>query len=121
MTKNVDVKKFESNGEVFEIGSYHEISILIRKSDGYINATKLCSQFESKSGENKRFRNIIQTQTWQEFYEAYFDEFQENSGSAVFPADLIYMLKHKFSNDAQGQYIHPKLINTLILLVRIKR
>ena len=70
MTKSVDVQKFESNGEVFEIGSYHGISILIRRSDGYINATKLCDQFE------KRFRNVIRNDIWRES----FDEFEEHLG-----------------------------------------
>ena len=53
------VKQFESKGEVFETGSYHGISILIRKSDGYVNATKLCSQFETKNGHPKEFRRIF--------------------------------------------------------------
>ena len=114
MTKSVDVQKFESNGEVFEIGSYHGISILIRKSDGYINATKLCKQF------NKPFRQICVTQLWQEFYEAYLDEFQENSGTVGKTTVLIYELKKGYSQDFYGQYIHPKLLNGLISMISPK-
>ena len=52
---DVVVKQFSSNGETFEIGSYHEIEILIRKSDNYVNATKLCSQFGTRNGNEKSF------------------------------------------------------------------
>ena len=60
--KSVDVQQFESNNEVFEIGSYHGISILIRKSDGYINATKLCKQ-----PGKKEFYRINDNDSWKEF------------------------------------------------------
>ena len=42
---NVVVKNNKDNSEDFVIGQYNNISVLIRKSDGYINATEMCNQF----------------------------------------------------------------------------
>ena len=104
MTKSVDVQQFESNGEVFEIGSYHGISILIRKSDGFVNATKLCNQFE------KDIRQIIRTSSWKEFYQVFCEEF----GTRVDLHGFIYELAEGYTKKCAGQYFHPKLINYII-------
>ena len=86
-----EFKTFKSNGEIFETGFYHKISILIRKSDGYVNATKLCEQF------NKRFRDIIRNQSWKDYY----DEFMKEYASAHFPADIVFIdnCLNSYSND----------------------
>ena len=116
MTKNVDVKKFESNGEVFEIGSYHGISILIRKSDGYINATKLCSQFDTKNGNSKEFRQLLRTDDWKEYFEEFCTEYSSSDEKNVFvgiPTNAYFIDNQmkSYSNELRGYYIHPKLIN----------
>ena len=124
------VKQFESKGEVFETGSYHGFSILIRQSDGHINATKLCEQFETRNGNPKRFRDIFDNTNWHEFYDEFCKEYEKNV-FAVFPAnaentgnsdekvsggifpnvEFIDNCMQSYSNKCRGIYIHPKLIN----------
>ena len=109
---SVSLNRLESNGEVFEIGSYHNISILIRKSDGYVNATKLCEQFKTKSDKPKRFRDIFENASWTEFYDEFCEEYQ-NILPATFPAGKKFIedTANQYSKKLRGYYIHPKLIN----------
>ena len=118
MTKSstVRVKKLESCGEIFEKGSYHGIEILIRKSDGYVNATKLCAQFETKNGNSKEFRHIFENNSWTDFYEEFCKEYSRSDEENVFGriptnADFIDNCMKSYSNNFRGYYIHPKLVN----------
>ena len=116
MRTQVEKQQFNSNNETFVTGTYHGISILIRESDGFVNATKLCSQFKTNNGEQIRYRNITQNDTWNEF----FDTYKEELGVAGKTAALVYELRHGFSDKYTGQYIHPQLINGLICLISPK-
>ena len=112
----IRVEKLESCGETFEKGSYHGIEILIRKSDGFVNATKLCEQFETKSGNAKRFRKIFDNSSWNEFYEEFCEEYSrsdENNLSGGIPPDRNFVdnTECKYSKQFRGYYIHPKLVN----------
>ena len=52
MSNNVEQSKISCNNETFTRGTYNGISIIRRDSDGFINATDMCKQF------NKRFKKI---------------------------------------------------------------
>ena len=52
------VELLVSNNSEFIAGTYNGIEVIIRKSDGFINATKLCNQF------NKRFKKINENHSW---------------------------------------------------------
>lgn len=100
MTEAGNIDSIESNGEIFTYCSYNSINIIQRNSDKYVNATKLCSQF------NRVFRKIYDTKSWKEFY----DEFQKNV-SRPKKDGFIYEIKTGFKIELHGTYIHPKLIN----------
>ena len=59
--KTVDLQN-RTNGEEFTRASYHSISILVRKHDGYINAHAMCKQIS-----NKEFYGIGDNKSWIEF------------------------------------------------------
>ena len=97
----VEQQKISCNGENFIRGTYNGIEVLIRESDGFINATEMCKQF------NRRFRKIFENHSWQAYYEEFCNEYcvRPNSGEPV------YELKLGFSNSIRGTYVDPRLIN----------
>ena len=62
---NVDQLKITPNKETFTRGTYNKISVIIRDADGFINATKMCDQF------NTRFRKLFQNRAWQVYLEEF--------------------------------------------------
>ena len=109
---DIVVKQCSSNGETFEIGSYHGIEILIRKSDKYVNATKLCSQFGTRIGNGKQFRKLLDNSSWKEFYHEFSLEYEKNvfAGKAA-NRNLIDDCMNSYAVQLRGYYIHPELIN----------
>ena len=102
------------NGETFTKGSYNGIEILRRDLGGYINATKLCSQF------NKQFRKIQENKSWKEYLEAFTEENTTcwNSGGC-----FIYQLNDGIPNEikeVRGIYIHPGLVNYVAFWASVK-
>lgn len=95
---NIDI--IESNNEIFKYCSYNEINIIQRNKDKYVNATKLCLQF------NRVFRKIYDNKSWKDFYE----EFQKTI-SRPRKDGFIYEIKTGYKFELHGTYIHPKLIN----------
>jgi hypothetical protein len=90
--------KIVSNNETFTEGTYNGVPIIIRDKDGYVNATKMCNQFDRK------FKRIFENHAWQQ----YLHEFEKKYEVAP------YELKKGFSIDIRGTYIHPKLVNYVV-------
>ena len=80
------VELLVSNNSEFITGTYNGIEVIIRKSDVFINATKLCNQF------NKRFKKINENHSWQ----AYYNEFCVDLGVGPEMGRLVYELKKEF-------------------------
>lgn len=97
----VEQQNIVCNNEAFIKGTYNGINVIIRKKDGYINATKMCEQF------NKRFRKIFENHAWQAFYNEFLIEY------CVSPemGEPIYELKKGYTNEIRGTYVDSKLIN----------
>ena len=88
-----------SNGETFTKTDYNGISVII-DSNGYYNASKICS-------DNKtRFLNISRNNYWIEYL---------NRISYLLKIEQVDLIKEKlkFSKEVRGIYIHPKLVNWL--------
>jgi len=98
---NVDQVKITSNDETFTRGTYNDISVIIRDADGFINASKMCDQF------NKRFRKLFENHAWQ----AYLEEFKKEYEVRPETGGPIYELKKGYTNEIRGSYVHPNLIN----------
>ena len=99
------VELLVSKNSEFITGTYNGIEVIIRKSDGFINATKLCNQF------NKRFKKINENHSWQ----AYYNEFCVDLGVGPEMGRLVYELKKGVSNEYRGSYVDPRLINYIAI------
>ena len=90
-----------SNGEKFIRTNYNGISVII-DSNGYYNASKICSD------NKKRFGNITQNDYWKDYL-------NDLSRLLEIQHTQLVVKKSNFSNDVKGVYIHPKLVNWLCM------
>ena len=103
MNNKVEQQIISSDNEVFIRGMYNKINIIIRKKDGFVNATHMCKQF------NKKFRKIFENHSWQQFLEEFKREYEvcRNSGEPV------YQLLKGVNNEIKGSYVDPRIVNFL--------
>ena len=101
IVKSVLVNK--KSNEKFIIGTYINLEVLIRESDGYVNASRLC-----KSIGKKEFHRIRDNAGFTEF---------ENEIQVVLKSGtpLKYVLSSGFDNELKGRYVHPKLVNYIAM------
>ena len=97
----------QENEENFLIGKYNQIEIIYRQSDGYINASKLCSH------ANRDFRTFKKSDRFRKITK-YWNELN-GTGNSLFPS---YELKKIFK--VEGQYIHPRLIHFVVDWISIE-
>ena len=101
MNKTTTTEKINYKDELFIKSTYNGISIIIRKKDGYINASKM-------GNETRRAREFVNSKKFDELCRIY-----KTFRSAQFPADQIipkYELKN-VSNELKGNYINPELVH----------
>jgi hypothetical protein len=101
MSGQVEHSPFKENNETFIQGSYNNLSILVRESDEYINATKLCSD------GNRDFRTLKRGQRFLKIID-FWNNDRKNRGVQLC-TPLVFL--QKVYDRAQGQYIHPELIH----------
>ena len=95
-----------SNGEKFIRTNYNGISVII-DSNGYYNASKICS-------DNKtQFSFITRNNYWNEYL-------SKLMGVCEIAETELIKEKLKYSNDVKGYYIHPKLVNWLCIHVNLE-
>mgnify|MGYP003289531666 CR=1 FL=1 len=88
------------DGEKFYDDHYNDVHIIVRESDGYINATKMGND------NGKEFKALLRNQEWTNILDKFASLWVgENS-----PPPLIELSKG-YSNKIKGQYIHPKLVH----------
>ena len=98
--------KIISNGEKFIRTDYNGISVII-DSNGYYNASKICS-------DNKtQFSFITRNNYWNEYL-------SKLMGVCEIAETELIKEKLKYSNDVKGYYIHPKLVNWLCIHVNLE-
>ena len=96
-----------SNGEDFTEGLYNGIKVLKRKSDGFINATKMCNQF------GKNFRFIFQNESFREYFEEFCLEYDKNPCRWK-SIGFIYELKQGYSKLVSGTSVYRRLVNCIV-------
>lgn len=97
-----------SNGEKFIRTNYNGISVII-DSNGYYNASKICS-------DNKtQFTNISRNKYWIDYLS------KISSLLRIEDRELIInkLNINGYSKEVQGVYIHPKLVNYLCIHVNL--
>ncbi|KAF9347881.1 hypothetical protein BGX26_000669 [Mortierella sp. AD094] len=91
------IVEFDSVDEDYYWGSYGDFKVLIMKDNGYINASKLCTNGDKKLihwMENQTSRDLI----------------VELSTSIGIPIDQIIIKKMTGSNEFRGTYVHLHLV-----------
>ncbi|MFA5704609.1 MAG: KilA-N domain-containing protein [Advenella sp.] len=97
---------FKHINDEFAIGSYLDFEVIIMKSNGYINVTRLCNDISVTIKKDKRFRDWSRLQASQELIKAVEEEINR---SAQIPADPILSVIN-VENYLKGQYVHEYLI-----------
>ena len=105
---------FEKDSDKFYEDNYNGIRIICRESDGYINATILCSDYS----DLKHFRHFLLTEKWQEIQENFHDfigrkiSYGLNCNGDLIKIPALYEVrKGKEYNSVNGYYIHPSLVH----------
>lgn len=112
----VDTTTITWKNENFVRKSYNGFSILVRESDNFINATKLCHEICIKEG--KRTKEFYHLKKSPQFID--YVDYIKNKNSSYQTINLYYDLGSKALNDIRGYYIHKELINCVITLTSIK-
>lgn len=101
MNKTTTTEKINYKDELFIKSTYNGVSILIRKKDGYINASKM-------GNNNKLARKFVNSEKFYNLCEIY-----KKFGSGRNCPDQIipkYELKN-VANELKGIYINPELVH----------
>ena len=99
----VQNQKIKSNNETFTLSAYNGFKIIIRDSDGYINASDVVKQINKKEKLTKQIKTLFKSVQYQDF---------ENALKTILPSKILkYNLLNDFSKHLRGSYVHPKIIN----------
>lgn len=99
----VQNQQITSNNETFTQSMYNGFKIIIRNSDGYINASNVVKQINDKENTTKQIKTLFKSVQYQDF---------ENRLRNILPGiNLKYNLINDVNNNLRGSYVHPKLIN----------
>ena len=99
----VQNQKILCNNETFTLSSYNGFKIIIRDSDGYINASNVVKQINDAEKTKKQIKTLFKSVQYQDF---------ENKLKTILPnKELKYNLINNVYNEFKGSYVHPKIIN----------
>ncbi|KAA6399226.1 MAG: hypothetical protein EZS28_005244 [Streblomastix strix] len=98
----------EDSQQTFIKTSYSGIEIIVRKSDGYVNATKMVVTL--KKSERSRIESLFKSKNWIDFFDYFKQEIAKDSSAKILAVDYYEQI-NKYSVDYRGWYVHPKLIN----------
>ena len=94
--------KILCNNETFTLSSYNGFKIIIRDSDGYINASNVVKQINDAEKTKKQIKTLFKSVQYQDF---------EKTLKTILPGkELKYNLLN-VKNNLRGSYVHPKIIN----------
>ena len=103
MENMIAVKIVDTKQDSFVHGTYNGIEIITRKSNGYVNASKMVQVL--RGTEDTHFNRFLrENKSWKE----YLDAFERRFSEGVQKLTPSYYLKN-VAPKYQGEYIHPKL------------
>ena len=102
---NVHINDIRQGDLEFVEGTYHGIKVIERVSDRFINATKLCNQF------NRKFRKIHENHAWQ----AYLEEFKLEYACRPEMGGIVDEVKRGYKRDLAGSYVDRRLVNYIAI------
>ena len=92
-----------SNNETFIQSVYNGFKIIIRNSDGYINASNVVKQINDRENTTKQIKTLFKSVQYQDF--------ENRLRNSLPDINLKYNLINDVNNNLRGSYVHPKLIN----------
>lgn len=98
----VQNQQITSNNETFTQSVYNGFKIIIRNSDGYINASNVVKQINDKENTTKQIKTLFKSVQYQDF---------ENRLRNILPGKNLKYNLNEVSKQLRGSYVHPKLIN----------
>lgn len=99
----VQNQQITSNNETFTQSAYNGFKIIIRNSDGYINASDVVKQINNRENTTKQIKTLFKSVQYQDF---------ENRLRNILQGKILkYNLINNVNNNLRGSYVHPKLIN----------
>ena len=99
----VQNQKILCNNETFTLSTYNGFKIIIRDSDGFINASDVVRQLNKQEKLTKQIKTLLKSVQYQDF---------EKALKNILPdKNLNYNLKKEVKNNLRGSYVHPKIIN----------
>ena len=99
----VQNQKIKCNNETFTLSTYNGFKIIIRDSDGFINASYVVKQINKQEKTVKQIKTLFKSVQYQDF---------ENYLKTILPGkELKYNLLNDVSKYLRGSYVHPKIIN----------
>ena len=104
----VQNQQITSNNETFTQSVYNGFKIIIRNSDGYINASNVVKQINDRENTAKQIKTLFKSVQYQDFENRLRNILQ---GKILPGKNLKYNLINDVNNNLRGSYVHPKLIN----------
>ena len=99
----VQNQQITSNNETFTQSVYNGFKIIIRNSDGYINASNVVKQINDRENTAKQIKTLFKSVQYQDF--------ENRLRNILQGKNLKYNLINDVNNNLRGSYVHPKLIN----------
>ena len=96
----------ENINDDYAWAKYGNFKVIIMKKNGYINATKFCSDAIEQTGSKKPFRNWKANSNTKELIDAVSKEVD-------IPGEQLFINNMKSDYKTRGTYIHPMLITPI--------
>ena len=100
--ETVQNQKILCNNETFTLSAYNGFKIIIRDSDGYINASNIVKQINETEKTKKEIKTLFKSVHYRDF---------ENKLKTILPGKVLKYNLLNVSNYLRGSYVHPKIIN----------
>ena len=95
-------QKILYKNEKFTFSTYNGFKIIIRDSDGYINASDVVRQINKKEKSAKQIKTMFKSVQYQDF---------ENNLKTILPGKNLKYNLNEVPIQLRGSYVHPKIIN----------
>ena len=98
----VQNQKILYKNETFTLSTYNGFKIIIRDSDGFINASYVVKQINKKEKSAKQIKTMFKSVQYQDF---------ENNLKTILPGKELKYNLNEVPIQLRGSYVHPKIIN----------
>ncbi len=98
----VQNQKILYKNETFTLSTYNGFKIIIRGSDGFINASDVVKQINKKEKSAKQIKTMFKSVQYQDF---------ENNLKTILPGKNLKYNLNDVPIQLRGSYVHPKIIN----------